>query len=254
MKKILKYCDTCPYRDKAGVSYKNVGKKDIMIISDYPYESDIKADSIFSGIDKLVINTALKSIDIKNSDICFANACRCTIDKKKDSTKEQNSAITHCKEYIKLAISVVKPKVIVVLGAIALKQMLGNKAKIMESRGQFVFSEEFNCYILPTVHPSYCSISAQLKYPNVPIESMSIKERLIFKDFQLLQSFVNNGYKVPELKTENYKKVDDIELLGDVKYFSIDCETTGLDLFNSNTKVLCWGISQKEGESQVIIL
>lgn len=252
MRKINKYCKNCHYRGRAGLTYENVCKSDIMIVSDYPSERDLKANSIFSGKDKLVIDKALKLNELNKSKICFANSCRCALDKTKDSTKEQNSSILFCREYLKLAIEVVQPRVIVTLGAIALKQIL-KKPTIMKHRGMFFESEEFNCNVFVTVHPSYCLINSQTEYPNINIENMSARERLIFKDFQLLKAFIDNDYKPPEIKTENYIQVDDISLT-DAKYYAIDCEASGLDLFNKGTKVLCWGISNKESKSEVIII
>jgi uracil-DNA glycosylase family 4 len=253
MKKIIKYCKECPYADRAGLVYENVCKKDALFVSNYPYESDLKSGSVFSGKDSLVFSELLKLINLKKSDVCLTNACRCVMDKKNDSTKEKNSAINYCREYLKLAIGVVKPKIIVLLGDVALQSVL-KKQKIMTNRGQFFWSDEFNCHIFVTVHLSYCLNGAQNKYPVIPIEEMAPKERLIFKDFELLKSFISNNYKSVGLNTEKYKKVDDINIPENMKYIAIDSECTGLDLFNLSVKPLCWGFSYKEGESEVIIL
>lgn len=251
MQKSPTYCKTCPYALRHGVKYVNVYKNDLMILSDYPYDKDLQTNSIFSGKEKYLMDTLLDHVGLKSKDIFFANSCRCKLDKKRDSTKAQNSALTHCREILKLAIKEVEPKVIITLGRFALRQML-SKQKIMENRGKIFRSEEFNCNIFVTVHPNYCLNGAQVNYPKIPIESMTSRERLIFKDFELIKSFIVNNYELKDLDISGYKKVKDISL-NDSKYVAIDSETTGLDLFDKSVKPLCWGFSYKEGESEVII-
>ena len=82
---------------------------------------------------------------------------------------------------------------------------------------------------------------------------MSMRERTPFIDFKKIKAFIANKYKIPEIPTNNYIKVDDISANG-IKVVAIDCETTGLDIHSNNTKPLSWGFSWKREASEVIIL
>ena len=57
------------------------------------------------------------------------------------------------KEPFSAEISLVRPKVIVCLGATAAQALLGSKFKVSKQRGQFIEST-LAPYILATVHPS----------------------------------------------------------------------------------------------------
>jgi len=68
---------------------------------------------------------------------------------KKPNVKE----IAACRPWLEAEIGLVKPKVIVCLGATAAQALLGPKFKVSKQRGQFIESP-LAPYVLATVHPS----------------------------------------------------------------------------------------------------
>ena len=68
---------------------------------------------------------------------------------KKPNTRE----IAACRPWLEAEISLVKPKVIVCLGATAAQALLGPQFKVTKQRGQFIEST-LAPYMLATVHPS----------------------------------------------------------------------------------------------------
>jgi len=68
---------------------------------------------------------------------------------KKPNVKE----IAACRPWLEAEIGLVKPKVIVCLGATAAQALLGPKFKVSKQRGQFIEST-LAPYVLATVHPS----------------------------------------------------------------------------------------------------
>ena len=68
---------------------------------------------------------------------------------KKPNAKE----IDTCRPWLEAEIGLVKPKVIVCLGATAAQALLGPKFKVSKQRGQFIESP-LAPYVLATVHPS----------------------------------------------------------------------------------------------------
>lgn len=68
---------------------------------------------------------------------------------KKPNAREVNA----CRPWLEAEISLVKPKVIVCLGATAAQALLGPQFKVSKQRGQFIESH-LAPYIMATVHPS----------------------------------------------------------------------------------------------------
>jgi len=61
--------------------------------------------------------------------------------------------IAACRPWLEVEISLVKPKVIVCLGATAAQALLGPQFKVTKQRGKFIKST-LAPYIIATVHPS----------------------------------------------------------------------------------------------------
>jgi len=73
--------------------------------------------------------------------------------KRRIHKKPNAGEITACRPWLEAEISLVKPKVIVCLGATAAQALLGAQFKVTKQRGQFIKST-LAPYILATVHPS----------------------------------------------------------------------------------------------------
>jgi len=68
---------------------------------------------------------------------------------KKPNAKE----ITACRPWLEAEIEIVKPKVIVCLGATAAQALLGSKFRVSKDRGKFI-EADLAPYIIATIHPS----------------------------------------------------------------------------------------------------
>lgn len=73
--------------------------------------------------------------------------------KRRIHKKPNAGEITACRPWLEAEISLVKPKIIVCLGATAAQALLGSKFKVSKQRGQFIEST-LAPYIMATVHPS----------------------------------------------------------------------------------------------------
>jgi len=73
--------------------------------------------------------------------------------KRRIHKKPNAGEIAACRPWLEAEISLVKPKVIVCLGATAAQALLGPKFRVSKQRGQFIEST-LAPYILATVHPS----------------------------------------------------------------------------------------------------
>ncbi len=73
--------------------------------------------------------------------------------KRRIHKKPNGREITACRPWLEAEISLVKPKIIVCLGATAAQALLGPKFRVSKQRGQFIEST-LAPYIMATVHPS----------------------------------------------------------------------------------------------------
>src|SRR6266446_9074983 len=73
--------------------------------------------------------------------------------KRRLHKKPNAGEIVACRPWLEAEISLVKPKVIVCLGATAAQALLGPQFKVTKQRGQFIEST-LAPYIVATVHPS----------------------------------------------------------------------------------------------------
>src|SRR5438552_3779007 len=73
--------------------------------------------------------------------------------KRRIHKKPNAGEIVACRPWLEAEISLVKPKVIVCLGATAAQALLGSQFKVTRQRGQFIEST-LAPYIMATVHPS----------------------------------------------------------------------------------------------------
>jgi len=73
--------------------------------------------------------------------------------KRRIHKKPNAREITACRPWLEAEIEIVKPKVIVCLGATAAQALLGSKFRVSKGRGKFIESD-LAPYIIATVHPS----------------------------------------------------------------------------------------------------
>lgn len=73
--------------------------------------------------------------------------------KRRIHKKPNGGEITACRPWLEAEINLVKPQVVVCLGATAAQALLGPKFKVTRQRGQFI-EAALAPYIMATVHPS----------------------------------------------------------------------------------------------------
>ena len=91
----------------------------------------------------------MKEFGIKREDVYIANIVKC---RPPNNRNPEDIEANSCKEYLQSQINLVKPEVIVLLGSVALKNMLGKEYGITASRGKVI--EKDGIKYIPTFHPA----------------------------------------------------------------------------------------------------
>ena len=95
------------------------------------------------------MNKAFDGLGINREEVYIANIVKCRPPNNRDPEQEEAKI---CIEYLRNQVMLVKPKVIVLLGRIALNNILGEEYKITASRGKII--ENKGITYIPTWHPA----------------------------------------------------------------------------------------------------
>lgn len=95
------------------------------------------------------MDKAFIGLGIKREDVYIANIVKCRPPQNRNPEADEAKA---CLDYLRSQVMLVKPKIIVLLGSVALKNILGNEYGITASRGKWV--EKGGILYMPTWHPA----------------------------------------------------------------------------------------------------
>ncbi len=133
------------------VIYRGHENADWMFIGDIPELADDKTGMPFSGTGGEILNNMISAmnIDIKtNAYIC--NLVKCSTYMNNNPTQSQ---IESCCDYLHKQIQLVKPKLIITLGWLAIKTLTNKNEPMNKLRGNIF--EYNNIPVIPTFHPTY---------------------------------------------------------------------------------------------------
>ena len=155
---------------------------ELMFIGEAPgADEDIQGEP-FVGRAGQLLNNMIKAMGINREDVYIANIIKCR--PPGNRTPERDECET-CSPFLMRQIAVVKPKVIVALGAVAAKTLLAINAPMMEMRGRWY--DFRGTKLAVTYHPAFL-----LRDPRQKKEA--------WKDLQMVMKEL--GWKVPAKTTE----------------------------------------------------
>jgi DNA polymerase len=127
----------------------NPGGK-IMFIGEAPGADEDRTGLPFVGRAGQLLTRTLESIGLyRKNDYYICNICKCRPENNRTPyTQEEEACIPHLRNQVAL----VKPKIIVCLGATAMNCILGKDWRITRDRGKWVERKGF--YMTATFHPS----------------------------------------------------------------------------------------------------
>ena len=95
------------------------------------------------------MDKAFQALEISRENIYIANVVKCRPPQNRVPERDEAEA---CLNYLRNQVILVKPKIIVLLGSTALKNILGEEYGITASRGKWVEKKEI--LYMPTWHPA----------------------------------------------------------------------------------------------------
>ncbi len=136
----------------------------IVFVGEGPGEEEDKSGRPFVGRAGKLFDKILESVDFDRKDLYIANIVKCRPPNNRVPALDEVEA---CSPYLLSQIATIDPKIIVPLGATAMKFFLGKEVKsITAARGKF-FEWKGGIKIFPMFHPSYLLRNAS-KAPGSP--------------------------------------------------------------------------------------
>jgi uracil-DNA glycosylase len=125
-------------------------KADLMFIGEAPGADEDQQGEPFVGRAGQLLNNMIKAMGLRREDVYIANIIKCR--PPGNRTPERDECET-CSPFLMRQIAVIKPKVIVALGAVAAKTLLAVNAPMAELRGRWY--DFRGTKLAVTYHPAF---------------------------------------------------------------------------------------------------
>jgi DNA polymerase len=128
-----------------------------MFVGEQPGDQEDKAGMPFVGPAGRLFDEALEAAGIDRSTTYVTNAVKHfkwqARGKRRIHQKPNWTEMTACRPWLEAELAVVKPKVLVLLGATAAQSLLGRQFRVTQHRGELVESDLAEA-VTATIHPS----------------------------------------------------------------------------------------------------
>ena len=151
LEKSIQGCNKCKlYLSRQNIVF-GVGNKNakIMLIGEGPGADEDRLGEPFVGRAGQLMDKAFKAVGLKREDVYIANIVKCRPPSNRNPEEDECEA---CINYLRNQVILVKPQIIILLGSVALKHILGKEYGITASRGKWV--EKKGIRYMPTWHPA----------------------------------------------------------------------------------------------------
>jgi DNA polymerase len=129
----------------------------VMFVGEQPGDQEDKAGRPFVGPAGRLLDRALEEAGIDRSSAYVTNAVKHfkweAHGKRRIHAKPSWSEVAACRPWLQAELAVVKPTVLVLLGAVAAQGLLGKQFRVTKQRGELVDSP-LAPYVTATIHPS----------------------------------------------------------------------------------------------------
>ena len=144
-------CNKCKlYKGRQNIVFGTGNKNaDLMLIGEGPGADEDRLGEPFVGKAGKLMNLAFQAIGLKREEVYIANIVKCRPPNNRNPEQDEANS---CMNYLRNQVILVKPKIIILLGSVALKNILGQEYGITASRGKWI--EKKGIKYMPTWHPA----------------------------------------------------------------------------------------------------
>jgi len=152
-------CRACPLWETATQTVFGEGSEsaEVMFVGEQPGDQEDKQGRPFVGPAGRVLDEALEGAGIDRATTYVTNAVKHfkweARGKRRIHAKPTWSEQTACRPWLESELEVVRPRILVCLGATAAQSLLGKQFRVTKERGRWLDSELAE-YVTATIHPS----------------------------------------------------------------------------------------------------
>ena len=156
LKKKIKNISNCNLKKSAKQIVFSDGNQNshLMIVGEGPGQKEDEIGKPFVGNAGKLLDKMLKAINIERKNIYITNVVNY---RPPNNRKPEPAEITRYSEFLREHISIINPKILILMGSTAMEALFGNKIKITKERGLWkeviINNKTFLCMI--TFHPAY---------------------------------------------------------------------------------------------------
>ena len=156
LKSKIEKIENCKLKNNASQIVFNDGdyNSNIMLIGEGPGEKEDKIGKPFVGDAGTLLNKMLSAINIKRSKIYITNVVNF---RPPNNRKPNSDETTRYSNFLREHISIVNPKILILMGSTAMESLIGNNIKISNERGKWkeIIIKNKTYLSIVTFHPAY---------------------------------------------------------------------------------------------------
>lgn len=168
-------------------------RAELMFVGEGPGADEDEQGEPFVGRAGQLLNNMIKAMGLRREDVYIANVVKCR--PPGNRTPERDECET-CSPFLMRQIAVVKPKVVVALGAVAAKNLLAINAPMSELRGRFY---DFMPAGARSSDPSWLGARLAVTYHPAFLLRDPRQKGEAWKDLQMVMKYL--GLQVPKAAT-----------------------------------------------------
>lgn len=138
---------------------RGTGSSGLAFVGEGPGEEEDRSGLPFVGPAGQLLDKMIAAMQLARDDVYVCNIVKCRPPKNRKPDLEEMS---RCMPFLNEQIAIIKPRVIVALGATAVQGLLGTSEGITRLRGQWKLFRG-NIPVMPTFHPAYLLRQPQAK-------------------------------------------------------------------------------------------
>ena len=164
LKTKIQNIDNCELKSNAKKLVFNDGSpnSELMLVGEGPGEKEDQMGKPFIGDAGTLLNKMLKAINIEREKIYITNVVNF---RPPNNRKPEPPEIIRYSEFLREHISIINPKILILMGSTAMEALFGSKIKISKERGVWkeLIINNKKYLVMITFHPAYLLRQADKK-------------------------------------------------------------------------------------------
>ncbi len=151
--KSIENCDLKKNASKIVFADGNI-QSPLMIVGEGPGQKEDELGKPFVGDAGNLLNKMLKAINVERDKVYITNVVNY---RPPNNRKPESNEINRYSEFLKEHISIINPKILILMGSTAMEAILGSSTRISNERGKWkeIIIKQKNYKTIVTFHPAY---------------------------------------------------------------------------------------------------